>query len=70
MKGNTFAATEWRQYPNWGGTFLDAGIHDVFPTYIFSAVEYYVHWVNLNRRILAINLSMPRYLQKRGNWPI
>ena len=41
MKGNTFAATEWRQYPNYrGGTFLDAGIHDIAALrHIFGAVE-------------------------------
>ena len=30
MKKNTFAATEWRQHPDYrGGTFLDAAIHDL-----------------------------------------
>ena len=41
MKGNTFAATEWRQYPEYkGGTFLDAGIHDIAALrHIFGAVD-------------------------------
>jgi len=42
MKGNTFAATEWRQYPEYkGGTFLDAGIHDIAALrHIFGEVEH------------------------------
>lgn len=41
QKKNTFAATEWRQYPDYkGGTFLDAAIHDMAAMrHIFGAVE-------------------------------
>ena len=41
MKKNTFAATEWRQYPSYpGGTFLDAGLHDLAALrHIFGGVE-------------------------------
>jgi len=42
MTKNTFAATEWRQYPDYrGGTFLDAGIHDIAALrHIFGEVEH------------------------------
>lgn len=41
MKKDTFAATEWRQYPEYaGGTFLDAALHDVAALrHIFGAVN-------------------------------
>jgi len=41
MKKNTFAATEWRQHPEYaGGTFLDAAIHDLAGLrHIFGSVD-------------------------------
>lgn len=41
MKKKTFAATEWRQYPTYpGGTFLDAGLHDLAALrHIFGEVK-------------------------------
>ncbi|MFP4661939.1 MAG: Gfo/Idh/MocA family protein [Halanaerobiales bacterium] len=41
MKKNTFAATEWRQHPDYaGGTFLDAAIHDIAGLrHIFGSVD-------------------------------
>ncbi len=41
MVKDTFAATEWRQYPHYeGGTFLDAGVHNIAAMrHIFGAVE-------------------------------
>lgn len=41
MKKNTFAATEWRQHPDYkGGTFLDAALHDIAAMrHIFGAVD-------------------------------
>ncbi|AZO96197.1 gfo/Idh/MocA family oxidoreductase [Halocella sp. SP3-1] len=42
MSKNTFAATEWRQHPKFkGGTFLDAGLHDIAAMrHIFGKVDY------------------------------
>ncbi|QTM00046.1 gfo/Idh/MocA family oxidoreductase [Iocasia frigidifontis] len=42
MTKNTFAATEWRQHPQFkGGTFLDAGLHDIAAMrHIFGKVDY------------------------------
>ena len=41
MKKDTFAATEWRQYPKYpGGAFLDAALHDIAAfRHIFGAVN-------------------------------
>ncbi|MFW5998979.1 MAG: Gfo/Idh/MocA family protein [Halanaerobiaceae bacterium] len=41
MKKNTFAATEWRQHPEYrGGAILDAGIHDIAGfRHIFGEVD-------------------------------
>lgn len=41
MVKDTFAATEWRQHPEYaGGDFLDAALHDIAATrHIFGAVE-------------------------------
>lgn len=41
MKNDTFAATEWRQHPDYtGGDFLDAGIHDLAGLrHVFGAVR-------------------------------
>ncbi|MDP4094108.1 MAG: Gfo/Idh/MocA family oxidoreductase [Bacillota bacterium] len=41
MKKDTFAATEWRQHPEFaGGEFLDSALHDLAGTrYIFGAIE-------------------------------
>lgn len=41
MRGDTFAAKEWRQHPEFkGGAILDAGVHDVSALeYIFGDVE-------------------------------
>lgn len=41
MTKNTFAATEWRQHPEFfGGAFLDAAVHDIAAIrHIFGAVE-------------------------------
>ena len=41
MKKNTYAATEWRQHPEYtGGTFLDAAIHDLAGLrHIFGSAE-------------------------------
>ena len=41
MKKDTFAATEWRQHPEYsGGTFLDASIHDLASfRHIFGSVN-------------------------------
>ncbi len=41
MKQNSFAAKEWRQHPKFkGGTFLDAGVHDVARMrYLFGDID-------------------------------
>ena len=41
MTKDTFAATEWRQHPNFpGGAFLDAALHDIAAVrHIFGAVQ-------------------------------
>lgn len=41
MTGDTFAAKEWRQHPNFfGGIFLDGGIHDIaLMRFLFGDVE-------------------------------
>jgi predicted dehydrogenase len=41
MKKDTFAATEWRQYPHFqGGAFLDAALHDIAAfRHIFGEVD-------------------------------
>jgi predicted dehydrogenase len=41
MTKDTFAATEWRQHPNYfGGAFLDAALHDISALrHIFGAVD-------------------------------
>jgi len=41
MTQNTFAATEWRQHPDfYGGAFLDAALHDIAGMkYIFGEVK-------------------------------
>lgn len=41
MTKNTFAATEWRQHPDYaGGAFLDAALHDIAALrHIFGAVD-------------------------------
>jgi len=42
MTKDTFAATEWRQHPDFrGGTFLDAALHDIAAVrHIFGSVKY------------------------------
>jgi predicted dehydrogenase len=74
MKKNTFAATEWRQHPQYhGGTFLDAAIHDLAGIrHIFGKVkkvygmgrpqnEDFCPYMSINSQILFENGVIGQY---------
>jgi len=74
MTKDTFAATEWRQHPDFeGGAFLDAALHDLAAVrHIFGAVKYvsafgkpqkedYNPYISINTNIMFQNGIIGQY---------